>query len=56
MYVCNGCYREFTDKPNGRCPSCGSLVRKDFKRDDKRGKKGKYRLARRAKQSEDWGD
>jgi DNA-directed RNA polymerase subunit RPC12/RpoP len=56
MYVCGKCQREYSEKPNGRCPNCGGLVKKVF--DDGRGKghrndRKNFRNARKFKHG-DW--
>lgn len=55
MYVCEKCNREYRDKPNGRCPNCGGLVRKNMDRNEReRGNRNRFRNARRLKRGDDW--
>jgi rRNA maturation endonuclease Nob1 len=54
MYVCEKCHREFNDKPNGRCPNCGGLVRKNLEREKAKGNRHKFQKARKMKRGEDW--
>jgi rRNA maturation endonuclease Nob1 len=54
MYVCEKCHVAYQEKPNGRCPACGGLVRKNLdKTQRERGNRKRFQNARKMKRG-DW--
>lgn len=53
MYVCEKCHRDYQEKPNGRCPNCGGLVRKSLDSIERvRSNRKRFQNARRLKRGE----
>lgn len=55
MYVCDKCNRDYVEKPNGRCPVCGGIVKRTLDREErKRGNRNRFQKARKMKRGEEW--